>query len=130
MRTLKGLLTLLLLALPALAGAEVQKLECSILFRGFTDSYSIEIDTGSGRVSSTYHAAASKDNRVTVDYQIASEAVITGEKIVFEAKLHSLDYIFEINRTTLGITRYIDNPNEEEVGRGSCQAVDVSGKRR
>jgi len=128
-RVSRFFLVLTLVFLPALAGAETLRLECSIDFSGLTDKYSIVINLDNGEVHSTYHAAAVKDDKVTVDYQIASQAEINQERITFEAKLHSLDYTFEINKTTLGITRYIDKSNDDEVGRGSCQVVDASGKR-
>ena len=76
---------------------------------------SIVINLDNGEVHSTYHAAAVKDDKVTVDYQIASQAEINQERITFEAKLHSLDYTFEINKTTLGITRYIDKSNDDVI---------------
>ena len=118
-----------LLSLPALAGAETLRLECNIDFNGLTDRYSIVINLESGEVHSTYHAAAIKDDKITIDFEVSSQARINKEQIAFEAKLHSLDYTFEINKTTLGITRYLNSSIDDVVGRGSCREVETSGKK-
>jgi hypothetical protein len=123
-----NLIVLIIGIFPAVVCAEPQKLECSIKFGDFVDAYTIEIDADKNQVISTYHAASNKDKSVTLDYRTSSQAIIYEEKIVYNTDLHSLGYIYEINRKTLEIIRYINDVNAVEVGRGSCRMIEANGK--
>jgi len=122
-------MVLIILSLPAVVSAESQLLECNIKFGNFDDLYTIEIDEEKNMVNSTYHAASSHDKSVTIDYKISSDAVLYDEKVIFKASLHSLNYIYEINRKTLGIVRYLNDVNDANVGSGSCIIIEASGKK-
>lgn len=122
-------LSLAIWAFPFMVWAEPQRLECNIKFGEFDDVYTIEIDTEKNLVNSTYHAASTKDKSITLDYKTSSSAIIYDEKVIYKANTHSLDYTYEINRNTLEIIRYINDANEAEVGRGSCNILKASGKK-
>lgn len=128
MPSLKLLFIFTILSLPAPVFAELIKLECNIVHDNFRDDYSIVIDLDKKTVSSTYHAASSKDHSVTIDYMITSTADITKDTIVYKAKLNSFAYTFSINRTTLSITRHLDDVSDAEAGRGSCQSKEARGR--
>jgi hypothetical protein len=125
----RNIMVLIIWFFPAAVWAEPQKLECRVVFGDFVDVYTVEIDVDKNQVVSTYHAASNKDKSVTLDYKTSSNAIIYEEKIIYNTNLHSLDYIYEINRKTLEIIRYINDVNAVEVGRGPCNVLDAGGKK-
>ena len=126
--SVKNLIFLIMLVFPTAVCAEPQILECNIRFGDFVDVYTIEVDVDKNLVTSTYHAASNKDNSVTLDYRVSSNAIIYDEKVIYRSSSRSLDYTYEINRKTLEIIRYVDDASETEVGRGPCNIVASSGK--
>jgi len=129
MNYFKFLLVIIFLSFPNFVFAEKIMMECNIRLNDFVDNYSIEVDIDNGIVDSIYHAASKDDKSVAIDYKITSKANVTEQKIFFKAKLHSLDYSFAINKNTLEIIRYIEDPNDGEAGRGVCKMIESSGRR-